>query len=48
MSLNKFKKIYIKVPPICVSFATKCGVDQSEMNVETFAFTASKSCKLSK
>ena len=48
MSLNKFKKIYIKVPPICVSFTTKCGVDQSEMNVETFAFTASKSCKLSK
>ena len=48
MSLNKFKKIYIKVPLICVSFTTKCGVNQSETNVETFAFTALKSCELSK
>ena len=48
MSLNKFKKIYIKVPLICVSFTIKCGDGESEINVETFAFTALKSCKLSK
>lgn len=48
MSLNKFKKIYIKVFLICIYFILKCGIDLLEINIKIFVFIVLKLCRISK